>query len=37
MHTDPAPEHAWLRHLIGRWRYTADCLMGPDQPQGNRI
>ncbi|WP_372024215.1 DUF1579 domain-containing protein [Tistrella mobilis] len=33
MHTDPAPEHAWLRHLIGRWRYTADCLMGPDQPR----
>lgn len=26
------PEHDWLRRLVGEWRYTGRCAIGPDKP-----
>lgn len=26
----PAPQHQWLRQLVGTWTYQSDCAVGPD-------
>lgn len=32
MMTPPAPQHEWLKQLIGEWTMEGECSMGPDQP-----
>lgn len=32
MFTSPAPQHAWLKKLVGEWSYESECGAGPDQP-----
>ncbi|MDX9912567.1 MAG: DUF1579 domain-containing protein, partial [Phycisphaerales bacterium] len=32
MHTEPSPEHAWLKQLVGEWTFESESVMGPDQP-----
>jgi hypothetical protein len=28
----PAPEHEWLKQLVGEWTTEGECVAGPDQP-----
>lgn len=32
MHTDPQPQHHWLKKLLGKWTYEHHSQMQPDQP-----
>jgi hypothetical protein len=32
MGTQPVPEHAWLKKLMGEWAVETEMSMGPDQP-----
>jgi hypothetical protein len=32
MFEQPQAEHEWLQRLVGRWTFTSECIMGPDQP-----
>ena len=32
MHTDPSPEHAWLKQLVGEWRFEHEFSPGPGEP-----
>jgi hypothetical protein len=31
----PAPEHEWLKQLLGEWTFESQASMGPDQPPAN--
>lgn len=31
MQTDPTPEHAWLKQLVGAWTYEHSCPTGPGE------
>jgi hypothetical protein len=31
MKIEPTPEHEWLKRMVGKWEYEAECSMGPDQ------
>ncbi len=28
----PQQEHLWLKQILGKWKVTFECAMGPDQP-----
>ncbi|MAX23458.1 MAG: hypothetical protein CMJ19_03050 [Phycisphaeraceae bacterium] len=28
----PQKEHLWLKQILGKWKVTFECAMGPDQP-----
>ncbi len=32
MQTDPSPEHAWLKQLVGDWRFEHEFSPGPGEP-----
>ena len=33
MPATPAPEHKWLKNLLGTWEYESVCPAGPDSPE----
>jgi Protein of unknown function (DUF1579) len=32
MKETPVREHEWLQKFVGKWKYSMDCMTGPDDP-----